>query len=392
MNANNLHLPEIDFNMPITDLIMDLEQLRYKHLEGSTHPLVFLQLKSLFQMLESIGSSRIEGNNTTVLDYVESTKLNTIKPINKAEEQIREIRNIENAMQYLEDNIEDMPISTLLVRELHQIVVDGLSADIEGARTPGSFRSHDVHISGSTHVPPPFSEVDHYMAELMDFINREDKPKYDLLKIAIAHHRFVWIHPFENGNGRVVRLFTYAMLLKNVFRDRNRIINPTAVFCSDRQAYYDNLSLADSGEDSGIIQWAQYMLEGLKSEIIKIDQLCDYDYLKQNILIPSLNDAVAKKFIPPEHATVLRCAINKKDQIIQSSDLQTAFPDKSGSDRSRLIHAMKDGGLLLPVQENARKYVISFENNYWVRCILASLDKNGFLPVNDKRHAKSEEM
>jgi len=381
---NILHLPEIGFEMPITDLIMDLEQLRYKHLQGSTHPLVFLQLKSLFQMLESIGSSRIEGNNTTVLDYVESTKLNTVKPVNKAEEQILEIRNIERAMQYLEDNIEEMPISIHMVRELHQIVVDGLSVDMEGARMPGCFRNHDVHISGSAHVPPPFSEVEHYMAELMDFINQNDKPKYDLLKIAIAHHRFVWIHPFENGNGRVVRLFTYAMLLKNVFRDRDRIINPTAVFCSDRQAYYDNLSLADSGDDKGIIQWAQYMLEGLKSEILKIDQLCDYDYLKANILLPSLNDAVSKKFILPEHAIVLRYAIQKQDQIIQSSDLQNAFPNKSVSDRSRIIRAMKENGLLLPIQENARKYVISFNNNFWVRCVLSNLDKNGFLPVNDK--------
>lgn len=389
MTDNRLHLPEIGFDMPITDLIMELEQLRYKHLQGSTHPLVFLQLKSLFQMLESIGSSRIEGNNTTVLDYVESTKLNTVKPINKAEEQIREIRNIEKAMQYLEENIEDMPISTHLVRELHQIVVDGLSVDMEGASNPGSFRSHNVHISGSSHVPPSFSEVDHYMAELMDFVNNDDKPKYDLLKIAIAHHRFVWIHPFENGNGRVVRLFTYAMLLKNVFQDRNRIINPTAVFCSDRQAYYDNLSLADSGEDEGMIKWAQYMLEGLKKEILKIDQLCDYTYLSQRILIPSLNDAVSKKFIMPDHAAVLRFAISKKDQVIQSSDLQDTLPNKSSSDRSRIIRAMKENGLLLPIQENARKYVISFNNNYWVRSILSSLDKNGFLPIND-RHVNAE--
>ena len=43
---------------------------------------------------------------------------------------------------------------------------------------------------------------------------KDDSPKYDLLKVAIAHHRFVWVHPFSNGNGRTVRLFTYAMLVK----------------------------------------------------------------------------------------------------------------------------------------------------------------------------------
>ena len=380
-----LSIPKIEFDMPITDLIMELEQLRYKQLHGSTHPLVFMQLKMLFHMLESIGSSRIEGNNTTVLDYVETTKLNNNEQsVDNAAEQIKEITNIENAMRYLEDNIEELEISNHLVRELHQLTVAGLSAKKEGAVHPGAFRTQNVHINGSAHVPPEFTMVDYYMSELMDFINREDPPKYDLLKIAIAHHRFVWIHPFENGNGRVVRLFTYAMLLKKVFRDKNRIINPTAVFCSDRQAYYDNLSAADSGNDAGMIQWAEYMLEGLKGEIEKIDQLCDYSYLRQQILIPSLTDAVSKHYLTPDQALVLKHTINSPEQEIVSSDIATLLPSMSPSDRSRLIRNMKDRGLLLPLYDKARKYVISFSNNYWMRSVLATLDKVGFLPVNDK--------
>lgn len=383
MENTTLHLPKIEFDMPITDLIMELEQLRYKHLHGTTHPLVFAQLKSLFHMLESIGSSRIEGNNTTVLDYVETAKLNTSEPVNKVNEQIREITNIENAMRYLEENIENIQISSLLVRELHQLVVDGLSVQLEGAEHPGSYRSHDVRISGSSHIPPSFSEVEYYMSELIDFINKEDLPKYDLLKIAIAHHRFVWIHPFENGNGRVVRLFTYAMLLKMVFRDKHRIINPTAVFCSNRDAYYSNLELADTGTDNGLIQWAQYMLEGLKSEIVKIDQLCDYSFLRQHILLPSLQDALTKKFVTAEQAIVLKKAITVPNQVLQASDLDDVSPRKSSSDKSRIIRSMKEAGLLLPISPNARKYVISFSNNYWMRSILKSLDDNGFLPVKD---------
>lgn len=379
-----LEIPKIGFDMPITDLIMELEKLRYKQLRGSTHQLVFLQLKALFHMLESIGSSRIEGNNTTVLDYVESAKLNSTDVIDKSAEQIREIANIEKAMRYLEENIDDLEISTHLVRELHQLTVDGLSASREGAKNPGAFRTQNVHINGSDHTPPEFTTVGYHMNELMDFINRDDPPKYDLLKIAIAHHRFVWIHPFENGNGRVVRLFTYAMLLKKVFRDKNRIINPTAVFCSDRQAYYDNLSAADSGDDAGMIQWAEYMLEGLKGEIEKIDQLCDYSFLSQNILLPSLADAVSNHYLTPDQASVLKQAIINPNQEIMSSDLVAVLPSMSASDRSRLIRSMKEKGLLRPVYASARKYVISFSNNYWMRSVLATLDNVGFLPVNDK--------
>ena len=61
--------------MPIADAIIALELLRYKKLSGTTPELIFRQLKHIFHMLESIGSAHIEGNNTTVADYVESTKI-----------------------------------------------------------------------------------------------------------------------------------------------------------------------------------------------------------------------------------------------------------------------------------------------------------------------------
>lgn len=126
------------------------------------------------------------------------------------------------------------------------------------------------------------------------------------------------------------------------------------------------------------------MLEGLKGEIEKIDQLCDYSFLRQHILLPSLTDAVAKHYLTPEQAIVLKQAICGNTQELVSSDLVTLLPSMSSFNRSRLISSMKGQGLLLPVYPNARKYVVSFSNNYWMRSVLATLDKLGFLPVNEK--------
>lgn len=127
MKEIKLRLPAIGFDMPITDLIMELEKMRYKIIEGDTHPLVFSQIKQIFQTLESIGSSRIEGNNTTIMDYVESTKIPKEPQHLSTQESIAEILNIENAMKYIEDNIRDIPISSMFIRELHQLTVNGLS-------------------------------------------------------------------------------------------------------------------------------------------------------------------------------------------------------------------------------------------------------------------------
>lgn len=381
MNTCQLQIPAISFDMPITDLIMELEKLRYKEFAGMTNPLIFNQIRGIFQMLESIGSSRIEGNNTTIMDYVENTKIED-PSLHTPMEQIKEIQNIENAMRYIEDNIHYMPISAMFIRELHQITVAGLSYKKEGAAHPGCFREQNVRIGGSKHVPVDYTQVIPLMQELIEFVNREDAPKYDLLKIAIAHHRFVWIHPFENGNGRVVRLFTYALLLKSVFKSRERIINPTAVFCSNRDDYYTYLSIADKGTDEGMLAWAEYMLKGLKIELEKIDRLSDSNILRDRVLLPSLEDAYSRKFLTPESYAILVVAVKAEKQIIQSGDLIKALPGKSSSDRSRLIRTLVNDKMLAPVSEGARRYYPVFSNNYLLRSILRVLDREGFLPVN----------
>lgn len=369
--------------MPITDAIMELEKLRYKQLSGTTPPNVFFQLKHIFHMLESIGSSRIEGNNTTVMDYVETAKLQNRQPyLFDNEEDIREIQNVENAMNYIEQHSGEIEINKMLLRELHTLTVQGLSADREGAMNPGLFRMRNVRISGSAHVPPDFTQVESLIDELIDFINREDPPKYDLLKIAIAHHRFVWIHPFENGNGRVVRLFTYALLLhKNIIKSNERIINPTAVFCSDRASYYAHLAMADQGTDQGLIDWAEYVLAGLKIELEKIDKLVDYEYLHHHILLPTLEDARSNRYITEVEYNVLKVAVEKK--VIQAADLKTVLSNKSGSEISRIIRGLIEKKMLCPVRENARKYTIAFSNSLLIRSILTILDKNDFLPRNN---------
>jgi len=65
----------------------------------------------------------------------------------------------------------------------------------EGDMNAGCYRQHNVLIKGSAHTPPDFMVVPELMEELLQFINHKDPPQFDLVKIAQAHHRFVWIHP-----------------------------------------------------------------------------------------------------------------------------------------------------------------------------------------------------
>jgi Fic family protein len=220
------------------------------------------------------------------------------------------------------------------------------------------------------------------MDDLFEFINQKDSAKHHLLKIAIAHHRFVWIHPFTNGNGRTVRLFTYAMLVKLGFNvSAGRILNPTAIFCSDRDNYYRNLSIADKGTDEGLLIWCEYVLRGLKDEIEKIDKLSNYEYLQKEILLPTINHSLERKYITESEMKILKRVIDR--QVIQASDLIDLFPGKAGSEISRQIRKLIEKKMLIPESEGKRKYLIRFDNNYLLRGVIKSLGEKGFLTVKD---------
>jgi len=371
-----LQLITPSFDSSLTDLILELDHLRKRRLEGTTMPHFFFQLKRIFHTLESVGSARIEGNNTTVAEYIE-TKIGNEKNFSP---NILEIKNVEGAMNFIDEVSKEYPINKTFINQIHQKVVENLSPSDEGDRTPGEYRKSNVKINNAKHTPPDFIRVEEYMNELFEFINSETPAKYDLLKTAIAHHRFVWIHPYTNGNGRTVRLFTYAMLVKQGFNlAQGRIINPTAIFCSDRDKYYENLSKADTGNVKNILHWCEYVLSGLKNEIEKIDKLLDYNYLKKEILIPAINYSLERKSITDVETKILKKSLDCKNHLIQAADIKEIFPDVTPQSISRYIKNLITKGMLKSPNNSPRKYFIKFNNNFLLRGVMKSLVENGFL-------------
>jgi len=97
----DLRLLNPSFNSPLVDVLTELELLRHLRLETDVHTLLFVQLKTIFHMLESLGSARIEGNHTTLADYVESK----VEGTELSSDQLKEIGNIENAMSFIDEHL-----------------------------------------------------------------------------------------------------------------------------------------------------------------------------------------------------------------------------------------------------------------------------------------------
>ncbi len=356
---------------------MDLQYLKRYTLLGETPAFLFFQLKEIFHLLESLASARIEGNRTTVAELVDEQ----VAPSGTKSEALMEIRNMQEAMSLIDKTVQPSGgITKSLILELHSLVVSNLT--VEGDEHPGAFRSENVRISGSAHVPIDYVHVESYFDELLAFINSPTSGKYDLLKTALAHHRFAWIHPFKNGNGRVVRLITYAMLIERGFRGvhlkEGRILNPSAVFCSNREGYYEMLSVADGGTKEGLLAWCEFVLDGLKNELSKIDKLLDYKYLSENILTPGIDFCRERKLVTQKEHEVLVIAV--KQQKFKSGDLEKLV-SKASDKRSRFIARMKEHGLISALDPGGRTYTLQLagQRNPLLRGIIYALEKEGFV-------------
>ncbi len=372
-----ISIPDPSWGSDLANIILDLEKLRTKELGGEVPAYIFFQLKELFQILETIGSARIEGNNTTLSEYVE--KIIEAQP---EDEQAKEIHNLERAIHYIEETLEkDTSINRAFISDIHKILTHQLSVPPagEGSRYAGQLRQHEVAIKNSGYTPPSPMVLADYFEDFIAFINTPHKEQYQLLMVAIAHHRFEYIHPFDNGNGRMGRLLNYALLIKLGFQVKNgRILNPSSVFYTDRDRYYDMLSKADSLAPDDLLAWCEYFLGGMKNELEKIDSLLSLEFVRNELLLPMLKLANERQYITEEERKILAYLVSKEDMAMKSSEL-AHFGITNSRQKSYIISKLKDKKMMMPTQKGGRIYTISFGNNYLLRAVMEVLDQKGFV-------------
>lgn len=351
-SENKLKLFEPRFDSELSELIFGLEYLRNKDFSvGTTPERWFHGLKNLFFILESVSSARIEGNRTTVAEYIDYVQRGT-PGLFYREDDYREISNLVEALQFIEETVRDFGVNQMLIRELHKYAVKGLAIDREGDRTPGAYRKGNVKILNSPHRPPEAGDVPSLIAELVDWLNEPQRPTFDLIKIAQAHWRFVWIHPFSNGNGRTARLMTYALLVKYGYAPEGMIVNPNGLFCARRDEYYRRLSGADTLTDEGIERWITFFVDCLRQELESAKRLLDKDFVAKQILFPSIDSALKSGALTEIESLILKRAV--ADVSTQLKDF--ALGKKSEKTYSRAIANLKKDGLLSPFKPNGRVY------------------------------------
>jgi len=141
-----------------------------------------------------------------------------------------ETKGVAKAVDYIRKTNEDLSLNLLL--KLHKLCFKGSKP------FAGKFRDVNVVIRNSRgeiiHSGVPKNELNKYLKDLIKWYKENKNNFKPLVLAAIIHNRFEYIHPFQDGNGRVGRLLLNFILIKNNYP-------PINIMLEDRQEYYNTL-------------------------------------------------------------------------------------------------------------------------------------------------------
>jgi Fic family protein len=219
-------------------------------------------------ILEAHHTTHIEGTRLTL---EQAERLLEGNPVPGADpDDVRELLNYRKAFEFVSEYLEDGgPITEGLVREIHKRLVEGVRG---GVAAPGEYRKIQNYVVNSVtgetiYTPPPAHDVPILMAELVDWLNREQEV-HPVLVSGISQFQFVHVHPFLDGNGRTSRLLSTLCLYRAGY-DFKRLFTISEYYDRDRPAFYRAIqSVRESGMD--MTGWVEYFVEGLTTQLAEV--------------------------------------------------------------------------------------------------------------------------
>ena len=212
-----------------------------------------------FVRREAVLSSRIEGTQATLGELLAAEAGSVVE---RSPDDLREVANYVAAMEYGVSQLDTLPLSLRLIRELHKRLMEGVRGN---QATPGQFRRSQNWIGPpgctaetASYVPPPPQEMKQCLSALEKFLHDTSLPP--LAQIALAHYQFEAIHPFLDGNGRVGRLLITLFLVERKILPQP-LLYLSAFFEATRQDYYDHLNAVS--KRGRWEPWMAYVLTGV---------------------------------------------------------------------------------------------------------------------------------
>src|SRR5262245_57370407 len=210
------------------------------------------------------------------------------------------------------------------IREIHRRFCELLPKDlllIEEPKTgkklevvPGALRTRDVAVGQHVAVSP--GAIPRFLARFQEVYGRLG-PADTIIAAAAAHHRLVWIHPFVDGNGRVARLMSHAMLLETL--DTGAVWSIARGLARNVADYKGHLAACDQprrGDFDGrgnlseeaLVDFTGFFLRTCLDQVQFMESLVQPDRLRARILTWA-EEEIRLGQLPPKSGAILEAVL-----------------------------------------------------------------------------------
>jgi Fic family protein len=166
-------------------------------------------LREVIRIEWTYNSNAIEGNTLSLLETKIVVEEGLTIGGKKLQEHFEAVNHAE-AIDFVEELVSKKePLTERIVKQIHYLVLKNIDND-----NAGKYREYNVGISGSTHQPPDHIKVREEMEKLFVWYETNRTILHPVELASMFHFKFVYIHPFTDGNGRTARLVMNMILMQ----------------------------------------------------------------------------------------------------------------------------------------------------------------------------------
>ena len=194
-----------------------------------------------FSVRFTYDTQRIEGSTLTLRETAQLLE-EGISPSGKSIEDVKEAEAHQRVFFDMLSYRKDLSLQVVLY--WHKKLFEETKPDIAG-----QIRRHGVSITGSKFTPPSPVELNPLLRQFFSWYNRSKASMHPVELAALVHLKFVTVHPFSDGNGRISRLMMNFILNKHGYPMLN-------IEYKGRRSYYSALERAQVNSNERVFyQW-----------------------------------------------------------------------------------------------------------------------------------------
>ena len=341
----------------LTELAIELAQKAAGFRRSLPESLV-TSLADLVRAMNCYYSNLIEGHEAHPVDIERALKNDYSKDAHKRDLQLEAKAHITVQKWIDGGGLKRRALTSDGIREIHRRFCELLPPDllwVEDPKSkerikvvPGELRHRDVRVG--SHIPVSPGAVPRFLGrfeEVYGHLNRTDS----ILGAAAAHHRLVWIHPFLDGNGRVARLMSHAMLLETL--DTGAVWSVARGLARKVEDYKKHLADCDSPRrndldgrgalsEEALARFANFFLGMCIDQVDFMEGLMQPDKLRTRILLWA-EEEVRVGALPPKSGNILEAVLYRGE--LPRADAASAVGATERHAR-RIVSALTERGVL----------------------------------------------